>query len=200
MLAKIPPDVTADFRSVSSQRSHYKATESFYMQVNSTLMIKKNDLDIKRCLGLDKEAKAIEQMFLSDSPKSPKRKKTLPASSFVVHQPENIEPLDFAKSVLVNCGYLKSRKDSAHMLRKGSGYLRMLDSNPSYGPHARETYYGKLLSDDGSMHMLSTTKVGEVSIDENRRVKFRRDSHLNQDSALGFSELATNRLTTERDY
>jgi len=61
LLAKIPPDVTADFRSISSQRSHYKATESFYMQVNPSLKIRKNDLDIKRCLGVDKEARALER-------------------------------------------------------------------------------------------------------------------------------------------
>jgi aryl-alcohol dehydrogenase-like predicted oxidoreductase len=115
------------------------------------------------------------------------------------NQPDDIEPTDFAKNVLVNCGYLKSRKESAQMLRKGSGYLRLLDSSPNYGPHARETYYGKLISDDGSMHMLSTTKVGVVNIEDRNRLKFRSNSQLNQDSALGFSELGSNRLTTDRN-
>jgi hypothetical protein len=54
------------------------------------------------------------------------------------------------------------------MLQKGSGFLRMLESSPSYKEYARNTYYGKILSDDGSLNMISTTKVGEASIDDRK--------------------------------
>lgn len=56
LCSKIPPDIAADFRSESTSRMHYKATTSFYLQCDSSLMIKENDLDIKKYLGLDKEA------------------------------------------------------------------------------------------------------------------------------------------------
>lgn len=105
------------------------------------------------------------------------RKNILPSSSVYNNLPDDIEPTDFAKNVLLNCGYLKSRRESAKMLRKGSGYLRLLDRSPSYGFYAGETYYGKLISiDDGSMHTLNTTNVGVVNIEDRNRLKLRRNS------------------------
>lgn len=59
--------------------------------------------------------------------------------------------------------------------------MRMLESSPSYQAYARNTYYGKLVSDDGSFNMLSTTKVGESTIDDRKEprehlMKHRRKS------------------------
>ena len=60
LISKIPPDVLANFKSISNNRVHYKASTSFYLQSDPSLRIKENDLDIKKCLGLDKDAWAIE--------------------------------------------------------------------------------------------------------------------------------------------
>ena len=41
---------------------HFKASTSFYLQCDPTLKVNSNDLEIKKCLGIDRESIAIEEM------------------------------------------------------------------------------------------------------------------------------------------
>ena len=64
LLSKIPPDVTADFRAISSSRLHYKAGTSFLINFESTLKHEENDMEIKRAMGLSDAKPATFDMEL----------------------------------------------------------------------------------------------------------------------------------------
>ena len=53
------------------------------------------------------------------------------------------------------------------MLRKGSSYIKMVESNPNLAFLARETYYGKRISDNPSYQSQfeSFSKIGDASLD-----------------------------------
>jgi hypothetical protein len=57
LLSKIPPDVTADFRAISSSRMHYKAGSGFLINYEPTLMFDADDNEIKRTMGISGPAK-----------------------------------------------------------------------------------------------------------------------------------------------
>ena len=64
------------------------------MQTDPSLLIKTNDVDIKRCLGLDREAKSLE------SEEDSIKKNIISSRLIFNNRNDDIRPVDFAKSVL----------------------------------------------------------------------------------------------------
>lgn len=103
-------------------------------------MIKENDLDIKKYLGLDKEQNKLNKMQESMTLKrgvsnlsqpSPKLSKKMKSFSVVEEDEADILPTDFAKTVLAKCGYMRPKMENVPTLKKGSCFEKMLERNPS---------------------------------------------------------------------
>lgn len=75
------------------------------------------------------------------------------------------------------------------VVKKGSGYLRLLEHSPSYGVHARNTYYGsKMLTNDlRSKELLSISNMN-ARCKENETIRIRSRFTLHPDSALSALE------------
>jgi hypothetical protein len=49
----------------------------------------------------------------------------------VAEDEADIQPTEFARTVLTYCGYMRPKMENVPILRKGSNFLKMLERNPS---------------------------------------------------------------------